>query len=63
MASLGSLVASKGRGTNGRHVDSVCGYVDLDFSILEIEMMRHNRLPRDDEPVTQPMVQVGKDIT
>lgn len=38
-------------------------YVDLDFSILEIEMMRHNRSPRDDELVTQPMVQVRKSIT
>lgn len=37
-----SLVASKGRGTHGRHVENVvaAAYVDLDFSILEIEMMR-----------------------
>lgn len=39
--SLGSLVASEGRGTKRRHVESVSRRrVDLDFSILEIEMMR-----------------------
>lgn len=46
-ASLGSLVSSEGRGTRdtatrGERV-SRRRRVDLDFSILEIEMMRHDR--------------------
>jgi len=55
----------KRAGHERRHVDNVsrCRCVDLDFSILEIEMMRHNRSPPNDEPVTQPTVQVGKGIT
>lgn len=68
MASLSSLVASKGRGRSGdtwRAFRRRC--VDLDFSILEIEMMRHiightHREARC-ELVTQPTMQVGKGIT
>jgi len=63
MASLSSLVASKGRGINGdTWTASRSRCIDLDFSILEIEMMRHNRLSRDDKLVTQPTMQMEKDI-
>lgn len=67
MASLSSLVASKGRGRSGdtwRAFRRRC--VDLgffDFRNRNDAAYNRSHTSRGDEPVTQPTVQVGKGIT